>query len=130
MGTLEELLDYYPYGDIRLDQKANSYSQQQKFTGYTLDADTGLNYAGARYYNGSVGRFMAQDAVSLAMGDGGQVSTQLQDPQSWNSYAYSRNNLLRYNDPDGQFWQENCPIMKKQLSLLVMAIFIAWRNIC
>ncbi len=28
------------------------------------------------------------------------------DPQSWNKYAYTRNNPLRYVDPDGEDWKD------------------------
>ena len=47
----------------------------------------------ARYYSSSLGRFMAVDP-----GD----DTQLESPQSWNKYAYVRNNPLRAVDPTGQ----------------------------
>jgi len=47
----------------------------------------------ARYYSSSLGRFMAVDP-----GD----DTALEDPQSWNKYAYTRNNPLKFIDPDGQ----------------------------
>jgi RHS repeat-associated protein len=71
--------------------------------------DTGLNYAGARYYDGAVGRFLSQDSAFLAMGDtdqlklisGKEITVFLADPQELNSYAYARNNPLSYIDPDG-----------------------------
>jgi hypothetical protein len=47
----------------------------------------------ARYYSSSLGRFMAVDP-----GD----DTAPEDPQSWNMYAYSSNNPIRYVDPDGK----------------------------
>jgi len=98
-GSQEELTDYYPFGDIRLDQKAGSFSEQRKFTGHEYDADTGLSYFDARYYNGRVGRFLSEDPVFL------QATFSLTDPQSLNAYAYARNNPVRYNDPDGKwFW--------------------------
>ena len=28
------------------------------------------------------------------------------DPQSWNKYSYTRNNPLRYTDPDGEDWKD------------------------
>jgi len=28
------------------------------------------------------------------------------DPQSWNKYGYTRNNPLRYTDPDGEDWRD------------------------
>ena len=103
-GAQEELLDYYPYGSIRLDEKAGSFGERHQFTGYLNDTDTGLNYAGARYYNADIGRFMAEDAMFL------QASFDLSDPQSMNAYAYGRNNPLAYIDPDGNMalpWQSS-----------------------
>jgi hypothetical protein len=47
----------------------------------------------ARYYSSSLGRFMAVDP-----GD----DTELENPQSWNKYAYTRNNPLGAVDPDGK----------------------------
>ncbi len=47
----------------------------------------------ARYYSSSLGRFMAVDP-----GD----DTAAEDPQSWNKYAYVRNNPLAYLDPTGE----------------------------
>lgn len=47
----------------------------------------------ARYYSSSLGRFMAVDP-----GD----DTALEDPQSWNKYAYVRGNPVRFRDPDGR----------------------------
>ncbi len=97
-GTVEELMDYYPYGDIRLDEKAGSFSEQRKFTGYEYDGDTGLNYAGARYYEPTIGRFISQDPLVVKTPE-----KVLGDPQSLNDYAYSRNNPLRFIDPTGLY---------------------------
>lgn len=47
----------------------------------------------ARYYSSGLARFLAVDP-----GD----DTEFEDPQSWNKYAYVRNNPLRANDPTGE----------------------------
>jgi RHS repeat-associated protein len=52
-----------------------------------------LDYFGARYYRAELGRFTAVDP--------GQASAAVDDPQSWNAYAYARNNPLRYVDVRG-----------------------------
>lgn len=54
---------------------------------------TGLDYFGARYFSGALGRFTSPDEVFADQQPG--------DPQSWNLYAYVRNNPLRYTDPTG-----------------------------
>ncbi len=50
-GAVEQTLDYRPYGSVRVDQKAGSWSEQRKFAGHEFDGDTGLSYMEARYYN-------------------------------------------------------------------------------
>ena len=55
---------------------------------------TGLDYFGARYYSGAQGRFTSPD-VPLA-------DQWEKDPQSWNLYAYARNNPFRFYDPTGR----------------------------
>jgi RHS repeat-associated protein len=66
---------------------------RQKFTGYEHDGETGLEFAHARYYGSSQGRFTSTDPF---MGSGRTGS-----PQSWNRYAYVLNNPLRLVDPTG-----------------------------
>ena len=61
----------------------------------TWDAETGLDYFGARYYSAPTGRFTTVDPVYT-------WRENLLDPQRWNRYAYGRNNPLRYKDPDGR----------------------------
>ena len=66
----------------------------QKFTGKERDNESGLDYFGARYFGGAAGRFTSADAPFADQGAA--------DPQSWNLYSYTRNNPLRYVDPDGR----------------------------
>jgi RHS repeat-associated protein len=66
-----------------------------RFTGKERDAETGLDYFGARYFSGAQGRFTSTDPILFS-------ATRLADSQRWNLYAYTRNNPLRYVDPDGR----------------------------
>jgi len=67
-------------------------------TGKERDAESGLDYFGARYYGSNMGRFMSPDwseqpeAVPYADTD---------NPQSLNLYSYVLNNPLSHRDPDG-----------------------------
>jgi RHS repeat-associated protein len=74
------------------------YSQsggvRQKFTGYERDGETDLEYAQARYYSHTQGRFASVDPENLGANP--------PDPQSWNGYAYARSNPVLYTDPDGR----------------------------
>jgi RHS repeat-associated protein len=65
------------------------------FTGKERDAETGLDYFGARYYSGAQGRFSSPDPLL----NSGKPS----NPQSWNRYTYTLNNPLRYVDPTGLY---------------------------
>jgi RHS repeat-associated protein len=67
-----------------------------QFTGKERDSETGLDYFGARYYGSNMGRFMSVDPS--------MESVVLQNPQSWNRYAHTINNPLRYIDPNGELW--------------------------
>lgn len=65
------------------------------FTGKERDAETGMDYFGARYFSGAQGRFTSPDPL-LSSG-------RPDNPQSWNRYAYVLNNPLRYTDPSGLY---------------------------
>jgi len=94
-GAVEQVLDYKPFGEVRVNQQNAEYDETKKFTGYESDS-SGLSYAGARYYNPRYGKFVSQDAWD------GNIA----DPQSLNKYSYSRNNPLRYVDPSGNIFFE------------------------
>jgi RHS repeat-associated protein len=66
-----------------------------KFTGKEREGAEGdyLDYFGARYLAWVQGRFTSPDPPLL--------DQHIEDPQSWNLYAYGRNNPLRYIDPTG-----------------------------
>jgi RHS repeat-associated protein len=82
---------YRPYGE-RLNIQAESTSNRQWFHGKAADADTGLQYFGARYYDPVLGRFMGVDPVGF----------QEDNIHSFNKYAYGNNNPYRFIDPDGK----------------------------
>jgi RHS repeat-associated protein len=67
----------------------------QKFTSKERDAETGLDYFEARYYSGAQGRFTSPDPS--------RESVDTTNPQSWNRYAYTYNNPLRYVDSNGKW---------------------------
>jgi len=64
-----------------------------KFTGKERDSESNLDHFGARYNSSQYGRFMTPDPDNA-----GSLE---QDPQSWNGYAYARNNPLNLTDPEG-----------------------------
>ena len=97
--------DYLPFGEdltagkngrsseYALNGSDGSTLDRVRFTGKERDAETGLDYFGARYFAGAQGRFTSPDVPLL--------DQHPSDPQSWNLYAYARNNPLRFIDPTG-----------------------------
>jgi RHS repeat-associated protein len=65
-------------------------------SGKERDAETGLDYFGARYMSSAQGRFTSPDPLHI-------LPQKLLDPQQWNMYAYVRNNPLRLIDPTGMY---------------------------
>jgi RHS repeat-associated protein len=94
--------DFTPYGrEISFSARLQTTAcpPSYKFTGYERDTETGLDYAFARYYTSRLGRFLSTDRLGGFIGD----------PQSHNSYAYTRNNPLNFVDPSGM---SDCPDLK------------------
>lgn len=69
---------------------ANSY----RYASYRYDAESGLYYLNARYYNPEHGRFISPDPKP----------GQQDDPITQNMYTYARNNPVMLLDPDGQWF--------------------------
>ncbi len=65
-------------------------------SGKERDAESGLDYFGARYFSSPQGRFTSVDPS--------MQSVVLQNPQSWNRNSYTINKPLRYIDPTGELW--------------------------
>jgi RHS repeat-associated protein len=84
--------DYLPFGEEVTSVTGDTTTQ--KFTGKERDAETGLDNFIARYLSGAQGRFTSADPENTGSDPG--------DPQSWNGYAYGRNNPLLFTDPTGR----------------------------
>jgi RHS repeat-associated protein len=90
-GALTGTAQYAPFGE----QISNGTGDIFGFTGLESDSvETGLNYAGARYYTPAAGRWLSPDPDSS--------SYDWSNPQSLNRYAYVNNNPLGFRDPSGQ----------------------------
>jgi RHS repeat-associated protein len=89
-GTPLASYTYYPYGVGPISDAQNHYL----FTGKERDAESSLDYFGARYYASVMGRFMSPDDSDVGENDPS-------NPQSWNLYSYVQNNPLTNTDPDG-----------------------------
>ena len=90
-GTVIWREAYRGYGE-RIKNEANSTPNKVWYTSRHQDADTGLVYMGARYYDPALGRFLSVDSVGFNE----------QNVHSFNRYAYAANNPYKFIDPDGR----------------------------
>ncbi len=70
-------------------------------TGKERDAESGLDYFGARYYASNMGRMMSPDYSDEDDGPQAIPYYNPSNPQSLNLYSYVHNNPLTGVDPDG-----------------------------
>ena len=88
-GGVVEARDYYPFG---LQMPGRTYMSgtptREGFTGHELDAETGLNYAAARYYMPALGRFLSTDRRSDKY-------------PHMSPYSYGLNDPTRFTDVTG-----------------------------
>src|SRR5262249_2890566 len=95
--------------NIQADGQRKQYTQKER------DAETGLDFFGARYYSSVAGRFTSVD----------QGAHDATDPQSWNLYRYARNNPLYYVDPDGHSDTPASPKFEKAMATLDPTLYDA-----
>jgi RHS repeat-associated protein len=104
-GTEVSRADYEPFGAeiVRTGEGyGGSGENPRKFTGKERDAETGLDYFGARYM--SAPRRAGSRRPDPLLNSGRPWL-----PQSWNRYAYTLNNPLRFTDPTGLYeWDSKC----------------------
>ena len=96
-GNVADTLEYYPYGESRLNQPTYPTNEARQYIAQFKDGNS-LSYLNARYYDSGRGQFESEDPVFL--GDPSQQN--LQDPQSLNSYSYANDNPITQKDPTGQ----------------------------
>jgi RHS repeat-associated protein len=86
-GVIQKHLRYDSFGTIT-SQTSPTITTRFNYTGRELDAETGLYFYRARYYDPSVGRFLSEDPI----GFGGQDA---------NLYRYVGNSPIKLADPMG-----------------------------
>lgn len=87
-GNFLTSADYRPYGG----QALGTPEDGPGYAGHVNDADTGLVYMQARYYDPAVARFLSTDPASAHEGSLDQ----------FNRFAYIKNNPASNIDPDGK----------------------------
>ncbi len=88
-GAGEELATnrYDSFGKLVAQTGSLPFASTYTYTGREWDAEAGLYYYRARYYDPSLGRFISEDPIGFAGG--------------MNFYAYVENNPLKWVDPWG-----------------------------
>jgi RHS repeat-associated protein len=88
-GSVTGQQGHFPFGQSWYD----SNTTKLKFTTYEHDSESGNDYAMARYYASSLGRFTGPDPLAGSRGN----------PQTLNRYSYVANDPVNYADPSGRF---------------------------
>ncbi|QQR80662.1 MAG: hypothetical protein IPJ69_00385 [Deltaproteobacteria bacterium] len=84
-GDLVQSFSYDPFGNV--NAAVGSEGTSYRFAGKEQDAESGLIYFGARYYDPEVGEFLSQDPAESSL----------------NSYGYVDNNPIALSDQFGLF---------------------------
>jgi RHS repeat-associated protein len=88
-GAVVQSYDYAPFGET--SSTSASFSNNIQYTGHRTDAENGLIYMNARYYDPQLGRFISADSLIPS----------LFNPQALNRYSYVNNNPISNMDPTG-----------------------------
>jgi RHS repeat-associated protein len=122
-GNVVQTVDYSPFGQVTAvdGERADPY----RFAGEHWDADAGLLYLRARWYNPATGRFLSQDPFP------GLPAL----PQTLNPYLYVLNDPVNLVDPTGEIPFVVLPIISIPLLLGGTAFVLDWawqvaENIC
>jgi RHS repeat-associated protein len=91
-GEVSQHTEYAAYGETFVEEHTNSNITPYLFNAKERDAETGLYYYGARYYDPRISIWLSVDPL---MDEPEQIEK--------SPYAYTWNNPIRYTDPDGKF---------------------------
>ena len=112
-GTLVNNSYYLdPWGNYERTVESTSNVQAVQYTGKQLDEDAYLFYFNARYYDPALGRFVGED----------KVQKDPNNPNSFNSFMYCRNNPLLFVDADGNLSEQGTAVFSEQMGTAYQGI--------
>jgi RHS repeat-associated protein len=82
-------LEYFAFGETFVQEHSNTDRIPYLFNGKELDAETGLYYYGARYYDPRTSTWPSVDPMGEKM-------------PGWSPYNYALDNPVKFIDPDGK----------------------------
>lgn len=89
-GKLRQHVEYMPFGETFVEEHLNTDPlQPYLYNAKELDAETGLYYYGARYYDPQTSMWASVDPMA-------------EKYPGWSPYNYTLLNPVRYVDPDGR----------------------------
>jgi len=121
-GVVTNRKDFSAFGEETLSAQRTSGlkyqpdSIRQDYTGYEKDDESGLEFAQARYYNSTHGRYTSIDPLT--------ASANVKDPQTLNRYSYVLNSPYKFVDPLGLLSSStgacgsNCPGSMSSMGLI------------
>ena len=98
-GNVTSRKDFMAFGEEAITVQRNvgvGYGTppvRQDYTGYEKEAESGLEFAQARYQNPVHGRFTSVDPLT--------ASATIKNPQTFNRYTYALNSPYKFTDPLG-----------------------------
>ncbi|MFJ7958180.1 SpvB/TcaC N-terminal domain-containing protein [Streptomyces sp. NPDC096319] len=107
-GTVTEHLEYFPHGETWVEERSGQHDTEYQFTGKELDAETGLYYHGARYYNPRTQLWASADPALPKYLDQ-DLAGGITQPRNLAAYTYVHNNPVKLTDPTGEWPWENQP---------------------
>ena len=88
-GQPYQLFINLPFGETMAEQTGTGYQSPYKFNGKELDAETGLYYYGARYYDPQSSTWLSVDPLA-------------EKYAGWTPYNYCGGNPIIFKDPNGK----------------------------
>lgn len=108
-GEVTQNIEYFPSGEVFVENHRNSNYSPYKFNGKELDSETGYYYYGARYYNPRVSLWLNVDPLAdynpfynREHYIDGEHNEGIYNSGNLNPYIYTYQNPVIYVDPNGK----------------------------